>query len=265
MPLRVRSAANVDYGQIIKTYGTEQSVEAQRRYSAPKITESEKKAIFGDPDLDLVSTSYVERLNATTRLHMKRLAVLRTPSVRSGKTLRRRSGCTSLITISCAATTRCVARPRWRLALSSHSGVLATCLRLQHERNVEELRDVIRHLHGVESKHVGSVPIKETFRGNTVWEGVVEVFELIGHPTANELYAWSHATDDPDNPKRHVTVLHMSIRNIASPRRESGHYSGVQSQCHSRSLKRSDAPSSRRAKPRAASCRSASMPAISSG
>jgi IS1 family transposase len=67
---------NVDYGQIIKTYGTEQSVEAQRRYSAPKITESEKKSIFGYPDWDFISTSYVERLNATTRLHMKRLARL---------------------------------------------------------------------------------------------------------------------------------------------------------------------------------------------
>jgi IS1 family transposase len=66
----------VDYGQIIKTYGTEESVEAQRRYSAPKISTSEKKAIFGHPAFDLISTSYVERLNATTRLHMKRLARL---------------------------------------------------------------------------------------------------------------------------------------------------------------------------------------------
>jgi IS1 family transposase len=67
---------NVDYGQIIKVYGIEESVEAQRRYSAPKITSTEKKAVFGRPDFDLISTSYVERLNATTRLHMKRLARL---------------------------------------------------------------------------------------------------------------------------------------------------------------------------------------------
>jgi IS1 family transposase len=67
---------NVDYGQIIKTYGTESSVEAQRRYSAPKINTSEKKTIFGRPAPDLISTSYIERLNATTRLHMKRLARL---------------------------------------------------------------------------------------------------------------------------------------------------------------------------------------------
>jgi IS1 family transposase len=67
---------NVDYGQIVKAYGTEESVEAQRRYSAPQITAIEKKAIFGRPEFDLISTSYIERLNATTRLHMKRLARL---------------------------------------------------------------------------------------------------------------------------------------------------------------------------------------------
>jgi len=73
---------------------------------------------------------------------------------------------------------------------------------------IEELQDVIRKLHGVSSRHIESVPIKETFRGQTVWDGVVEVFELIGHPTAARLYAWSHTTDDLKMPKRHVTVLH---------------------------------------------------------
>ena len=80
---------------------------------------------------------------------------------------------------------------------------------------IEELRDVIRRLHGVESKHVGSVPVKEMFQGRTVWDGCVEVFELIEHPTASKLYAWAHATDDPANPKRHVTVLHSDL--ITSP------------------------------------------------
>jgi hypothetical protein len=41
------------------------------------------------------------------------------------------------------------------------------------------------------------------------------VFNLIGRPKATKLYAWSHATDDPDNPKRHVTVLDSDL--IASP------------------------------------------------
>ncbi len=75
---------------------------------------------------------------------------------------------------------------------------------------ITELQDVIRRLHGVESKHVESVPIKETFQGKTVWEGVVEVFELHGHPKAPRVYAWAHDTDDPKKPKRHVTVLHLA-------------------------------------------------------
>jgi hypothetical protein len=74
--------------------------------------------------------------------------------------------------------------------------------------HIDELRDVIRRLHGVESTHVSSVPVKQTFQGRTVWEGVVEVFDLIGHPSASNLYAWSHATDDTENPQRHITVLH---------------------------------------------------------
>ena len=73
---------------------------------------------------------------------------------------------------------------------------------------IEELRDVIRRLHGVESSHLESVPVKETFQGKTVWEGVVEVFELKNHPKAQRLYAWAYETDNPQKPK-HVTVLHM--------------------------------------------------------
>jgi IS1 family transposase len=66
---------DVDYGQIIKTYGTE-NVEGQRRYSQPDFVSAEKKIIAGRPDMDLISTSYIERLNATTRLHMRRLTRL---------------------------------------------------------------------------------------------------------------------------------------------------------------------------------------------
>jgi hypothetical protein len=73
---------------------------------------------------------------------------------------------------------------------------------------ISELQDVIRKLHGVESRHLESVPIKEEFHGKTVWEGVVEVFELVGHPKASRLYAWSH--DANGAKKRHVTVLHLA-------------------------------------------------------
>ena len=75
--------------------------------------------------------------------------------------------------------------------------------------DINELRDVIRKLHGCFAKHVETVPVKETFKGETVWEGKVEVFELQDHPKTDRVYAWSHDTDDPASPRRHVTVLHL--------------------------------------------------------
>lgn len=74
---------------------------------------------------------------------------------------------------------------------------------------IAELQDIIRKLHGVESKHVESVPVKETFQGKTVWDGIVEVFELKGHPKAARVYAWAYDTDNPKQPRKHVTVLHI--------------------------------------------------------
>jgi IS1 family transposase len=65
----------VDYAQIIKIYGNDQA--DNRRYSPPSGVKSAQKLIYtGNPDEDLISTSYIERLNATTRLHMRRLTRL---------------------------------------------------------------------------------------------------------------------------------------------------------------------------------------------
>ena len=72
---------------------------------------------------------------------------------------------------------------------------------------LEELQQVIHKLHGVDSTHIQSVPVTETHKGQVVWDGTVEVFQLHGHPKATHAYAWSHDTDDPKNPKRSVTVL----------------------------------------------------------
>ena len=65
---------NVDYGQIVKVYGA--YAFGERRYSTSGVLESTKSVMTGAPNRDLISTSYVERLNATTRLHMRRLTRL---------------------------------------------------------------------------------------------------------------------------------------------------------------------------------------------
>jgi hypothetical protein len=68
---------------------------------------------------------------------------------------------------------------------------------------------VIRRLHGAEATHVESVPVREMFQGQTVWDETVEVFDLEGHPAAHRAYAWAHDTDDPVRARGHVTVLHL--------------------------------------------------------
>jgi len=75
--------------------------------------------------------------------------------------------------------------------------------------HIEELRGVIHQLHGAKATHVESVPVKEIFQGKTVWDGIVEVFDLHDHPKTHRAYVWSHDTDNPERPKRHVTVLHI--------------------------------------------------------
>jgi len=80
---------------------------------------------------------------------------------------------------------------------------------------IEELKGIIWQLHGTESTHIQSVPVTERHGGKTVWEGIVEIFELHGHPKATHAYAWAHETGDPEKPKRHVAVL--KIPPVVSP------------------------------------------------
>lgn len=79
--------------------------------------------------------------------------------------------------------------------------------------DLEKLRAVIHDMHGVEATHFASEPVHETFRGETVWDGVVEVFTVKGHPKATLAYAWSHETDEGG--RRYVAVLGLAPVNSA--------------------------------------------------
>jgi len=71
---------------------------------------------------------------------------------------------------------------------------------------IEELQDAIRHLYNAEPTYVETVPVTEKFQGQIVWDGEVEVFDL---SDSNRVYAWAYETDQVDDPKRTVTVLHI--------------------------------------------------------
>jgi hypothetical protein len=47
-----------------------------------------------------------------------------------------------------------------------------------------DLTSALEALHHVRAKLVQTVPVHEEFRGRVVWDGVVHVFDIEGHPEA---------------------------------------------------------------------------------
>ena len=56
---------------------------------------------------------------------------------------------------------------------------------------MEELTRAVERQHGGTAVPLESVRVKEAFRGQTLWEGDVQVFQLADHPKTNRAYAWS--------------------------------------------------------------------------
>lgn len=75
-PNAVRNAfgTNIDYAQLVKVYRAD--AEGAHRYSPPECIGCTKEIVQGDPEPELISTSYVERQNLTLRMGSKRFARL---------------------------------------------------------------------------------------------------------------------------------------------------------------------------------------------
>jgi hypothetical protein len=72
----------------------------------------------------------------------------------------------------------------------------------------DNLKRTVEQMHGCTATFVQSVPIKETFDGKTVWDGVVHIFTVHGHPKAKKAYAWSSPIEGSDK-RRFFAVLHL--------------------------------------------------------
>jgi hypothetical protein len=78
----------------------------------------------------------------------------------------------------------------------------------------DQLKRSIESQHGGTATLAQSVPVRETLEGQPVWEGIVHIFDLEGHPKATRAYAWSSPIEGSTK-RRFFAVLHMGA--IRSP------------------------------------------------
>jgi hypothetical protein len=56
---------------------------------------------------------------------------------------------------------------------------------------IEKIKRAVEKAADCPASHLETVAVVDTFRGKTMWEGTVEIFELLGHSKAKRAYGWS--------------------------------------------------------------------------
>ena len=77
---------------------------------------------------------------------------------------------------------------------------------------IEKIQNAVEKACNSTVTHVGSVPVHDSYQGETVWEGVVEVFGIETHPKAKTCYGWSYQEGDDT---KFATVL--GVGPVVSP------------------------------------------------
>ena len=75
------------------------------------------------------------------------------------------------------------------------------------ETSKDDLKKAIETEHGGKATHHHAVPVNEKERGQSIWHGIVHVFDLADNPKAKRAYAW--ANKDEDGKPKIVTMLHV--------------------------------------------------------
>ena len=72
----------------------------------------------------------------------------------------------------------------------------------------DELCKAVEEQHDCTARFAEVKTVDERFEGKPVWQGVVHVFDLSGHPTASRAYAWSSPIEGSSK-RRFFAVLHV--------------------------------------------------------
>jgi hypothetical protein len=73
---------------------------------------------------------------------------------------------------------------------------------------IAEIQAAFLKLHGCDATYIETVPVVEEFQGKTIFQGDVEVFDLVGHPKATRGYGWGYTTTESGG-RRYFTVLKL--------------------------------------------------------
>ena len=78
---------------------------------------------------------------------------------------------------------------------------------------IENIAKAVERSAGCAAAHLESVVVVETFQGQTVWEGMVEIFTLQGHAKAKRAYGWKTGKGEAAN---YTAVLELPPVNSAN-------------------------------------------------
>jgi hypothetical protein len=62
-------------------------------------------------------------------------------------------------------------------------------------KGIDQLKEAVERLHNCKATFRSIAKIRETLKGDVVWEGEVSTFNLAGHPKAKLCFAWSSSVD----------------------------------------------------------------------
>jgi hypothetical protein len=115
------------------------------------------------------------------------------------------------ITISATFMAQSVALTPWKQGLNQASGLWQNWSNAVANKQdyITRLQLAVERLHKCGSTWRESVPVHEVFQGKAVWQGDVEVFDLLSHRKAKRCYGWSHIHGEKNDRERFVAVLEI--------------------------------------------------------